>query len=197
MVGKANDLIEKMEIEENDSSSIDEEIGQDEVNKERKKSKLLGRGCSSLRRKLRDNSNTGDERELRCALPEMNNTLSNWMLHGQNLGSMLTNYRAQCRNMKKKQQSELAHFFNTTSNILDTIGSMTENTILRSVKFNKDLVGGLMEKKKAISNKPPVPLFPTIENLSRYAAVFPGYSIDQGNMLDVGKHMSDKLFSAD
>ena len=34
-------------------------------------------------------------------------------------------------------------------------------------------------------------------NLSRYAAVFPGYSIDQGNVLDIGKHMSDKLFSAD
>ena len=74
---------------------------------------------------------------------------------------------------------------------------MTENTILRSVKFDKDLVGGSMEKKKAISNKPPVSLFLTQENLSKYAAVFPGYSIDQGNMLDIGKHMSDKIFSAD
>ena len=53
-----------------------------------------------------------------------------------------------------------------------------------------ELVGGLMEKKKAISNKPSVPLFPTKENLSRYAAVCPGHSINR-------KHMSDKLFSAD
>ena len=118
------------------------------MKKERKKSKLLGHG-SSLRKKSRDNSNTVDERELRHALPEMNNTLSNWTLHGQNLGSMLANYKAQCRNMKKKRQSELAHFFNTPSNILDTIASVTENTILRSIKFNKDLVGGSMEKKKA------------------------------------------------
>ena len=76
-MGRTNDLIEKMEIEENNSSSVDEEISEDEVNEERKKSKLLGRGCSSLRRKLRDNSNTVDERELICALPEMNNTPSN------------------------------------------------------------------------------------------------------------------------
>ena len=55
-LGRTNDLIEKMEIKENDNSSVDEE-----VNEERKKSKLLGRGCSSLRRKLRDNSNTVDE----------------------------------------------------------------------------------------------------------------------------------------
>ena len=54
-----------------------------------------------------------------------------------------------------------------------------------------------MEKKKAINSKPPVPLFLTKENLSRYAAVFLAYSINQGNMLDVGKHMSGKLFSAD
>ena len=132
---------------------------------------LLG----STDQKLRDNSNTVDKRELRRALPEMNNTLSYWTLHGQNLGLMLANYRAQCGKMKKKRRSELAHFFNTTSNILDTIGSMTENIILRSVKFDKDLVGGSMEKKKAISNKPPVPLFPTEESLSRYAAVFPSY----------------------
>ena len=75
----------------------------------------------------------------------MNNTLSNWTLHCQNLGLMLANYQAQCRNMKKKQWSELAQFFNTTSNRLDTIGLITENAILRSVKFDKDLVGGSIE----------------------------------------------------
>ena len=85
----------------------------------------------------------------------MNNTLSNWTLHSQNLGSMMANYQAQCRNMTKKQWNELAHFFKTTSNILDTIGSMTENTISRSVKFDKDLVGGSIEKKKAISHPYP------------------------------------------
>ena len=99
-LGRTNDLIEKMETEENNSSSVDE-INEDE-DEERKKSKLLGHGSSSLRRKSRDNNGTVDERDLKCALPEMNNTLSNWTLHGQNLGSMLANSRAQCRNMKKK-----------------------------------------------------------------------------------------------
>ena len=98
-LGRMNDLIEKMEIEENYSSSVDE-IDEDE---ERKKSKLLGCGSSSLRKKSRDNNNgTVDEPDLRHASPEMNNTLSNWMLQGQNLGSTLASYRAQCRNMKKK-----------------------------------------------------------------------------------------------
>ena len=147
-LGRTNDLFKKIEIEENDSSSVDEIDEDEEVNEERKKSKLLGHG-SSLRKKSRDNSDTVNERELRHALPEMNNTLSNWTLHGQNLGSMLANYKAQRRNMKKKRRSKLAHFFNTTSNILDTIELVTENTILRSIKFNKDLVGGSMEKKKA------------------------------------------------
>ena len=58
---------------------------------------------------------------------------------------------------------------------------MTENTILKSVKFDRDeLVGG-----GAISNRPPVPLLPTEENLSRYTAIFPDYSIDKGNVLRV------------
>ena len=158
-----------------------------------------------MRKEWRDNDTTTmmDKRQLRQALPEMSNTLSNWTLHGQNLGSMLDNYCVQCRNMKKEQRRELGHFFNTTSNILDTIGSMTENTILRSVKFDKDdkerqrgLVGGSIEKK-FINNKLPTALFPNEENLSRYAAVFPGYSIDYGNMLDIGPSVDNQLFMAD
>ena len=80
---------------------------------------------------------------------------------------------------------------------------MTENTILRSVKFDKDdkerrrgLVGGSIEKN-LINNKPPTVLFPNEENLSRYAAVFPGYSIDHGNMLDIGPSVGNQLFMAD
>ena len=67
--------------------------------------------------------------------------------------------------------------------LLDTISSMTENTILKSVKFDRDkLVGG---GAKIINNKPPVPLLPTEENLLRYMAIFPDYSIDKGNVLRV------------
>ena len=79
-----------------------------------------------------------DDRTLRKAIPEMNSTLSNWTLHGQNLGGMLRNYKKQYRNLRQSQRRELGHFFNTASAVLDTISSMTENSILRSVKFGGD-----------------------------------------------------------
>ena len=86
------------------------------------------------------------EHELHHAFLEMSNTLSNWTLHRQNLGSMLSNYHSQGRNLKISQRHKLAHFFNMTSNILDTFGSMTENTILKSVEFIKG-GGGDVELK--------------------------------------------------
>ena len=58
---------------------------------------------------------------------------------------------------------------------------MTENTILKSVKFDRDeLVGG-----GAINNKPSIPLLPSEENLLRYTAIFSDYSIDKVNVLRV------------
>ena len=128
---------------------------------------LLGRGMKKI-----EEEEIPNECELHPAFPEMLTTLSNWTLHGQNLGSMLSNYCRQHRNMKKGQRRELAHFFYMASNILDMIGSMTENTILRSVEFDKggrvNLNGG------GLNNKPPPALFLTRENLSRYAAIFQG-----------------------
>ena len=53
----------------------------------------MGRGAISKKRK---EEVIPDERDLRCALPDMENTLKNWTLHGQNLGKMVTNYRDQC-----------------------------------------------------------------------------------------------------
>ena len=79
-----------------------------------------------------------EDRHIRRALPEMHSTLSNWTLHGQNLGKMLRNYRRQYRQLSSDHRRELGQFFNTTSAVLDTIGSMTENSILRSVEFDKD-----------------------------------------------------------
>ena len=78
--------------------------------------------------------------------------------------------------------------------MLDTIGSMTENTILKSVKFNRDneLVGS-----GVINNKPPVPLLPMEENLSRYMVIFPDYSIDKGNVLRVDHPVGRNLFTSE
>ena len=164
-LGRTNYLLEM---------NVSDEEEEDSDNDVKKKPNLYGSGKPTT-------SNAMDKRELRQALPEMSATLENWTLHGQNLGSMLDNYRLQYRNMGKRQRRELGHFFNMASNVLDTISSMTENTILKSVKFGRDeLVGG-----GAINNKPPIPLLPTEENLSRYIVIFPGYSIDKGNVLRV------------
>ena len=94
--------------------------------------------------------------------------------------------------------------------MLDTIGSMTENAILRSVKYNDDddnggegmgrqwsninnneLMGG------GIDNKPPVKLPPTDANLSRYSAVFPSYQMDNGNVLQPNPTFGNAIFSGD
>ena len=133
-----------------------------------------------------------DERELHCAFPEMLTRLSNWTLHWQNLGSMLSNYHRQCRNMKKGQRHELADFFSAASNILDTIESMTENTILRSVELDK---GGCVLKGGGLNNKPPPALFPTQKNLSRYAAIFPGPLFNVGHVFNV-ENENKKLFTS-
>ena len=52
-------------------------------------------------------------------------------------------------------------------------------------------------KKKSINNKLPTVLFANEENLSRYAAVFSGFSIDYGNVLDIGPSVGNQLFTAD
>ena len=69
-------------------------------------------------------------------MPEIEGMLGNWMLHGQNLETMLKNYKRQYRHLP--QRRELGQFFNTTSTVLDTIGSMMENAILQSVQFDGD-----------------------------------------------------------
>ena len=57
------------------------------------------------------------------------------------------------------------------------------------------MVGGSSESKRELSNKPPPVLFPNRENLSRYAAVFPGYSIDKGNVLTMELNVGNQLFT--
>ena len=79
--------------------------------------------------------------------------------------------------------------------MLDTIGSMTENAILRSVQFdggnNHDggLTGGGMDN----APQPKLPL--TKYNLSRYVAFFPDYQLDNGNVLRTTS--DDDIFSTD
>ena len=98
------------------------------------RSDLIGGGSKQLRKCQRRNDDASykfeEERNIRCAMPEMEGMLGNWMLHGQNLGTMLKNYKRQYRHLPPNHRRELGQFFNTTSTVLDTIGSMMENAIL-------------------------------------------------------------------
>ena len=145
-------------------------------------------GGSKLRKHQRNDNASSykfeEERNIQCAMPEMEGTLGNWMVHGQNLGTMLKNYKRQYRHLPPNHRRELGQFFNTTSTVLDTIGSMTENAILRSVQFDSGgnnhgggLTGGGMD------NAPQPKLPPTKYNLSRYVAFFPDYKLHNGNVL--------------
>ena len=94
---------------------------------------LIGGGSKPTRKRQRNDDASykfEEERNIRCAMPEMEGMLGNWMLHGQNFGTMLKNYKRQYRHLPPNHRRELGQFFNTTSTVLNTIGSMTENTIL-------------------------------------------------------------------
>ena len=127
-------------------------------------------------------------------MPKMEGTLGNWTLHGKNLGTMLKNYKKQYRHLPPNHRRELGQFFNTTSTVLDTIGSMVENAILQLVQFdggnnhNGGLTGGGMD------NAPQPKLPPTKYNLSRYVAFFPDYQLDNGNVLQTNDDVDD-IFS--
>ena len=110
---------------------------------------------------------------MRKALPEISQMLSNWTVHGQNLGHMVDEYKRKSRTMPVKKRLQIGNFFNTASNVLDTIGSMTKNTILNSVQFIKGgLRGGSSIERTGsdMSNPPPIHLAPTSLNMTRYSA---------------------------
>ena len=127
----------------------------------------------------------------------MHSTLSNWTLHGQNLGKMLRNYRHQYRQLSSDHHCELGQFFNTTSAVLDTIGSMTENSILRSVEFDKEDNSKKRLFSGGIDNAPQSKLPPTDINISRYVAFFPDYQLDNGHVVKPNPTLSLAIFSMD
>ena len=109
----------------------DDEVNDDDNDKDaEEQSDLIGSG--GPQRKCRNDTlyKFEEERNIRCAMPEMEGMLGNWTLHGQNLATMLKNYKRQYRHLPPNHRRELSQFFNTTSTVLDTIGSMAENAIL-------------------------------------------------------------------
>ena len=85
---------------------------------------------------------------------------------------------------------------------MDTISSMTENTIINSVKFDKskNLKGvslfGNDYSAKFLRNKPPPALFPTCANLDKYRAVFPRPNFNPGHVLKV-ENGNENMFTSD
>ena len=184
-------LDDEVNDDNNDNDDDDEDVVQ--------QSDLIGGGGSPRKRQCHNNVSYKfeEERNIRHAMPEMEGTLGNWMLQGQNLGTMLKNYKRQYRHLPPNHRRELGQFFNTTLTVLDTIGSMTENAILQSVQFNSggnNHDGGLTGR--GMDNAPQPKLPPTKYNLLRYVAFFPDYQLDNGNMLRTTSDDVD-IFSTD
>ena len=115
-----------------DNDDDDEDAEDGEV--QQRSGDLIGGGPPRKRQCRNNNNDTSykfeEEGNIQCAMPEMEGMLGNWMLHGQNLGTMLKNYKRQYRHLPPNHRRELSQFFNTKSTVLDTIGSMMENAIL-------------------------------------------------------------------
>ena len=137
-LGKSGDMnLVQMQSEDNDDDGGDEDDDESiypplSKKKRKEKKNLSGGGVISG-----CDDEFLNERSLRKALPDITQTLSNWTVHGQNLGRMVDSYKKKSRTMPIKKRLQIGNFFNTASNVLDTIGSMTKNTILNSVQFVK------------------------------------------------------------
>ena len=205
--GRLRTLLDRGDADEvNDECGDNDDDDEDAEEVQQRSGDLIGGGPPRKRQRRNNNNNNNDtlykfeeERNIRRAMPEMEGTLGNWTLHGQNLGTMLKNYKRQYRHLPPNHRRELGQFFNTTSTVLDTIGSMTENAILRSVQFegnNRDGGGGLTGG--GMDNAPQPKLPPTKYNLSRYVAFFPDYQLDNGNVLrTTNDDAADEIFSTD
>ena len=108
----------------------DDEVNDDNDKDAEEQSDLIGGGGPQRKRRNDASYKFEEERNIRCAMPEIEGTLGNWTLHRQNLGTMLKNYKRQYRHLPPNHRRELGQFFNTTSTVLDTIGSIAENAIL-------------------------------------------------------------------
>ena len=127
-LGQFGRLRTLLDDEVNDDNNDDNDDDEDAV----QQSDLIGGGGSPRKCQCCNDASYKfeEERNIQRAMPEMEGMLGNWMLHEQNLGTMLKNYKRQYRHLPPNHRRELSQFFNTTSTVLDTIGSMMENAIL-------------------------------------------------------------------
>ena len=143
------------------------------------------------------------ERSLRKALPDIGQIMRNWTVHGQNLGDIVDSYKRQSRTMPIKKRLKIGNFLNTASNVLDTIGSMTENTIINSIQFPQHSVvsggGGMIGHEGTHSpNYPPSVLLKDLpanrDNVSRYTAQYVDKTVDR-NAFVPGEMFHELMYS--
>ena len=193
-LGKSGDIMNLVQMQSDDNDDDDDEDDDDESTypppskkKRKEKKNLSGGGVISG-----CDDEFLNERSLRKALPDITQTLSNWTVDRQNLGRMVDSYKKKSRTMPIKKRLQIGNFFNTASNVLDTIGSMTENTILNSVQFvkgEKGIMGGssIERSDTDLSNHPPINLPPTPLNMTRYSARYTGQGPLDRNVLILGE----------
>ena len=87
----------------------DNEVNDNNDEDAEEQSDLIG-GGGPQRKRLNDASyKFEEERNIQRVMPEMEGMLGNWMLHGQNLGTMLKNYKRQCRHLPPNHRRELGN----------------------------------------------------------------------------------------
>ena len=201
-LGKSGDIMNlvQMQSEDDDDDGGDEDDDESTYPPPSKKTRKEKKNLSGGGVISGCNDEFLNERSLRKALPDITQTLSNWTVHGQNLGHMADSYKKKSRTMPIKKRLQIGNFFNTASNVLDTIGSMTENTILNSVQFvkgGKGIMGSssIERSDTDLSNHPPINLPPTPLNMTRYSAKYTSQGPLNRNVLVPGETYNELMYS--
>ena len=97
-----------------DNDNDDEDAEDDDYLVQQRSGDLIGGGGSKQPPRKRQHRNNNDasykfeeERNIRRAMPEMEGMLGNWTLDGQNLRTMLKNYKRQYRHLPPNHRREL------------------------------------------------------------------------------------------
>ena len=200
-LGRSGELMKMVADNDNEDDDDDEDDEDSTYPGTRKRRKVIGGGATMAS----EDTDYMSERSLRKALPDISQIMRNWTVHGQNLGDVVDSYVRNSRTMPIKKRLKIGNFLNTASNVLDTIGSMTENTIINSVQFRRgggrSLRGGggiIGHQGTHSQNYPPSVLLKglpaTEDNVSRYTARYVDRSIDR-NVIVPGETFNEIMYS--
>ena len=100
-LGQSNKIMKLANNNSDNDSSDHDVVDLEDDNNSDEGGELIGHGVQPIptTKKRRKKIHVDDDRIRRRAMPEMDTTLSNWTMHGQNLGKMLRNYKRQYRDL--------------------------------------------------------------------------------------------------